>query len=282
MDELETLRYSIWDPTGNITALVESDVELDRQPSVAAALMRRHPEVEQVGFLRLSPNGELSGTELRMAGGEFCGNATMCAAALFQLRTGRRAGTEDAPETVWLCVSGLSRPVPVRLWQEGAESFRAAVRMRARLGTAERELCFEGRSGSLPLVRMEGISHLLVEPGSVFFALLADRPAAERAVRAWCAELGAACLGLMFLEAEGDAYRLTPLVYVPGSGTVFWESACASGSASVGMALAERAAAPVCLELREPGGTLRVMSEPRGMTWLEGHARLLARYGAAD
>ena len=48
----DPLQYSIFDPTGNITALVESPVPVERQPAVAAALMARHPEVEQVGFVR--------------------------------------------------------------------------------------------------------------------------------------------------------------------------------------------------------------------------------------
>ena len=34
------LRYSILDPTGNITAIVESPVEIASQPSVAGAIMR--------------------------------------------------------------------------------------------------------------------------------------------------------------------------------------------------------------------------------------------------
>ena len=42
--------YSILDPTGNITALVESPVERTRYQAAAAAIMHLHPEVEQVGF----------------------------------------------------------------------------------------------------------------------------------------------------------------------------------------------------------------------------------------
>ena len=45
------LKYSILDPTGNITALVESPVPVSGQPSVADAVMERHPDVEQVGFV---------------------------------------------------------------------------------------------------------------------------------------------------------------------------------------------------------------------------------------
>ena len=48
---IEPIHYSIWDPAGNITALVESPVEVSRQLFTASALMQRHPEVEQVGFV---------------------------------------------------------------------------------------------------------------------------------------------------------------------------------------------------------------------------------------
>ena len=123
---------------------------------------------------------------------------------------------------------------------------------------------------------MEGISHMLIRPASAFFSLLQERQRAERAVRDWCAQLKAEGLGLMFLEEEAAAsFRLTPLVYIPGSGTLFWENSCASGSAAVGGYLAETAGAPVRLELRQPGGSLRVESAPGGGTWLHGRVRLL-------
>ncbi len=272
----ELIRYSILDPSGNITALVESAVDADKRPAVAAAVMRRHPEVEQLGFFRRTPPGAPVRAELDMAGGEFCGNASMCAAALVLLED---AGKEAAAPSVSLRVSGASAPVEVRLRPEGADSFRAAVRMPPALSVAETELSLGELRARLPLVRMEGISHLIVEPGSAFFALLWDREAAERAVRSWCALLAADCLGLMFLEGEAPALRLTPLVHVPGSGTLFWEKSCASGSSAVGMYLAARSGAPVDLRLAEPGGCLRVKSAGAdGETWLIGGLRLRGRH----
>lgn len=272
----EALRYSIFDPTGNITALVESPVLAVRQPAVAAALMAQHPEVEQVGFVCFADPTSAEGSVpmLRMAGGEFCGNAAMSAAALYFLRR----GSEDVEqETVQLQVSGAAEPVEVHLSREDVDSFRAAVHMPRAQAVEGKKLRFADLCGELPLVRMEGISHLIVEPGSVFFSLLEDRAAAEGAVRTWCRELLANGLGLMFLEERADGYQLTPLVYVPGSGTVFWENACASGSSAVGMALAARMGKAADLSLRQPGGVLRVESDPaNGETWLYGRTRRIS------
>ena len=273
MEQNGTVTYSILDPTGNITALVDGGVEPGRQPALAAALMRRHPEVEQVGFLtRLPSGGEDVGAELRMAGGEFCGNASMCAAALCFPEG------EQEPRTFFLRVSGAEDPVELRLRRVGPDSFETAVCMPPALSVGEAAFSFVNLHGTLPLVRMQGISHLIVTPDSAFFLLQEDRTAAERAVREFCTALRAGCLGLLFLEENAPAWRMTPLVYVPGSGTVFWENSCASGSAAAGMYLAAKNGAPLTLTLRQPGGSLRVECDPRGKTWLYGSVRLLGRY----
>lgn len=275
MDRNDTdLRYRILDPTGNITALVETPVEPERQPETAAALMRRHPRVEQVGFVRLDrcDDGGPYRAQLRMAGGEFCGNAAMSAAALLLLNEGVSAAE---PVAVFLQVSGAAQPVEVRLTREGEDCFRAGVHMPRARELTTCSLSWGGVSGEVPLVRMEGISHLIILPGSVFFPLREEPAAAEAAVQSWCEALGEDGLGLMFLEGEAPRYSLTPLVYVPGSGTVFWERSCASGSSAVGMYLAAQTGSAARLTLEEPGGCLRVESDENGETWLYGQTRLL-------
>ena len=271
-EENRRIRYRILDPTGNITALVESPVAPDRQPAVAERLMARHREVEQVGFLTPAPEGAGVSAVLRMAGGEFCGNASLCAAALL-LPAG--AGESAA---LRLRVSGAAEPVAVSLTRETADRFSGFVVMPPALAVEEARFACGSLAGTLPVVRMEGISHVIVGESSLFFALLADRPAAERAVKDWCAQLGADGLGLMFLSGAEEEMRLTPLVYVPGSGTVFWENSCASGSAAVGRYLAKKSGAPVELALRQPGGTLRVACDPAGECRLYGSVRLLGEY----
>ena len=270
---MNDLRISFFDPTGNITALVESPVEPEEQSAAAAQVMARFPSVEQVGFVCL-PEDDAEPVALRMAGGEFCGNASMSAAALFLLRRGGAAA--DGEKTVRLRVSGVSREVQVRLKKAAGEAFLASVRMPPALSVGEQVFPFGALRDPITVVRMEGIAHAIVTPASGFFSLRSDKAAAEEAARRLCAALGAEALGLMFLEGEAPRMRLTPLVYVPGSGTMIWENSCASGSAAVGTALGKRSGARVRLELEEPGGVLRIESGGRrGETVLTGRTRLI-------
>ncbi|MBR0040749.1 MAG: hypothetical protein IJP64_05160 [Oscillospiraceae bacterium] len=268
-------RVSIFDPTGNVTALVEDEIEISAQSAFAAAVMERFPEVEQVGFVRLPANGER--IALRMAGGEFCGNAAMSAAALLLLRRGLES---DDRQRVMIDFSGVGEAVEVRLRREEKNLFRSSVRMPPAREITEMSVSVGGVEETLPLVRMQGISHVLVTPASRFFAMREDRTAAEETARGLCQALGADALGLMFLEGEAPRCRLTPLVFVPGSGTVFWERSCASGSAAAAMALSACRGEPVRLEFSEPGGTLSAESDvSRGETWLFGTTRLIEENG---
>ena len=260
--------HVIYDPTGNVTALVEDSFDVADQPAVAYAIQQAHPEVEQVGFVHEPRYDEApADVTLRMAGGEFCGNATMCAAVWWA----RRRGGDD----VLVHASGAPEPVRVSVRHEGDGSYACSVRMPYALSFDDVELTHMDMSGILPLVRLEGISHLVVAPGSGFFDLLCRCGEAEHAVRRWCAELGTDGLGLMFLDGSGPTRRLIPLVYVPGAGTCFWERSCASGSASVGMWLAHDEGAAIDVDLVQPGGTLHVTCDPTArQAWLSGHVRV--------
>ena len=285
------IQYCIFDPTGNITALVETPVDIANQPAVASRIMELEPDVEQVGFVTyvndeaLAEGGAPVG--LRMAGGEFCGNATMCAAALFAIHKGLRG--DAVPAQVKVKVSGTTEPFTVSLERQTEFGFSAAVSMppALRIGTIDlqsSEMADANESGSddkisavlsLPIVEMEGISHIIIEPDSGFFGIKDDPALAETLVRQWCGVLGADCLGMMFLDEGGLLRRMTPLVYVPGADTMFWENSCASGSAAAGMYLAAKAGLPVDVTFNEPAGRLRVESDPAtGRTVLHGSAIL--------
>lgn len=251
------LDYVLTDPTGNVTALVKTPFPVSQQPALAAALMAAEPAAEQAGFLSHDADADIA---LRMAGGEFCGNAAMSAAVLWaeanRLETGSarvrvsgaaqilRIDLERRAEGGWLCTEHLPLcPEPETV-----------------------SLQLEGRGCRLPLLRLGGIAHLIL-PGDI------DRAGIERAVPAWCAALGVDALGCMLLNASEG--RMDPLVYVPGAKTLFWERSCASGSAAAGAYLAWQRGGRVSAVLTQPGGTLYVEAAPVGEILLRGAVRVI-------
>jgi len=267
------VRYGIFDPTGNITALVESPVAVEVQPRVAKDIMSRHPEVEQVGFVTLSDAAGARRTSLRMAGGEFCGNATICCAALQAIRNQAAIGSVTPLE---IEVSGNEGPVDVVVERMAEACFSARVRMPAASSVESVQLSFGDHTGQVALVRMEGISHLIIDEDCPLHALMDEREEAEAAARAFCAVLSAEALGLMFLTHAGGQARLTPLVFVPAADTLFWESSCASGTTAAAIAQAHGTHAASDLAFEEPGGRLRVACDEDGQAWLFGTARPVA------
>ena len=102
------IKYYIADPTGNITALVLTDKSLDYK-LVSQKIMQENSSVEQVGFVDFS-GGQ---TRLKMSGSEFCGNATMSAAALYYELSGRKSSFETE-----VSVFGTDKPVKVNVTEK--------------------------------------------------------------------------------------------------------------------------------------------------------------------
>ena len=255
------MRTYILNPTGNITALVVSPYDDARKTSIAAEIMREHPEVEQVGFVCFNEFPKaLCNVTLEMAGGEFCGNASISAAALY-CRFLPPAQLEW-PISVRLMVSGARESVDVSVQKVDDNCYKGTVQIPQALEIRHKEFSFGNITEALPIVHLGGISHIIIQPDSQFWTLKNEKQAAEEAVHEWCDMLEVPGLGLLFLEGNEPDYHLTPLVYVPGSKTTVWEQSCASGLAAVGMYLAEKENRFVSLSIREPGGIQYVESDP--------------------
>lgn len=246
--------YYLYDPSGNITILVETPVPAEERAAVAARLMEREPAAEQVGFLWESEDSDIA---LCMAGGEFCGNATMSAAAV----CAAKAGLEDG--TVLVDASGAPHPVAVALAAHPDGSWSTTLDMPTPR-SVQRETLPDGTTH--PVVRFTGIAHVLLEQDAPDTKEARDE--AVKTIRDWCEALGVEALGLLYLDRAQK--RLTPLVYVPAVNTTFWESACGSGTAAVGAYLAKEANEPVDLALRQPGGTLSISASPNGPLRMSG------------
>ncbi len=237
------MEYSYYkiDPTGNITAIVETPTERSEQSRIAGLIMAADTTIEQVGFLE-KPQSAAS-VRLQMMGGEFCGNASISAAALMA----RNGGIDSGDIT--LEVSGADEPLCVKVQKLGDDKYLGTVAMPLPVGIETASL----GAVKLPVVQFPGISHVICDSS----LSVSD---AEANIRAWCEELNADALGLMFLE--GDA--LKPYVYVRSTDTAVWESSCASGSTACAAYLAAKAGASQTVALQNPCGELRIRAELRG------------------
>ena len=239
---MKAYRWVRLDPTGNITALVLSPVPEPERAAVTAALLE---ESEQVGYLT-APEDPACRAGLCMMGHEFCGNASMAAAAWLGREDGMLPGEE---RTLKLEVSGAKAPVrcDIRAPEEPSLPWIGTVEMPPVLEVQPAEA--EGRF--CVIVRMEGITHLIY-PGR-----LPDRETAERLLRDFARGRAETAVGL--LQWDEEHCFMTPLVYVRESGSMTWETGCGSGSTAVGAWKALLAGEGTSvLPVRQPGGCLKV------------------------
>ena len=235
------ISYTKIDPSGNITLIVDSFVPREDQSRIAALLMERDPEAEQVGFLEV-PEDPCCAVRLQMMGGEFCGNATLSAAAVIM----RQFGLDSCD--ILIEVSGAPEPVKVTGAISSLDCFNGEVAMPLPESISECSF-FDGFDCyTLPLVRFPGICHAIVTTDAL------TREKAERVIGAWCRQIKSDALGLMFFDR--DKRTLTPLVYVESTGTAVWEGSCASGTAAVVSYLAELDGEYASVRLSQPRGKL--------------------------
>lgn len=239
---MSSARYVILNPSGNLTALVTEWPGPEREPEITAALMR---ESEQVAYLEPPVLPESLG-RIRLMGGEFCGNAAMAFAGWLIRKELRPGETRIVPVEV----SGARGLVRCEIRGE-TEGFRGRVEMPKVLEAFALNLC------GIPLsaVRMEGICHLIREAPEPMAPL-----SAEALLRQAAAVLpGEEAIG--FLDLNPETGYMAPLVFVRGSGTTVWETACGSGSAAAGALRAlRRGNGTVNTPVAQPGGIIEVQA----------------------
>lgn len=232
--------YWKFDPTGNITLLAQGSFPPEERKRLADLLMQLEPDAEQVGFL--SPGDGECDLSLTMTGGEFCGNASLSAAAW--LLEKRQLPRGD----VSLRVSGAPEPVTVSMEKQG-DTWLGSLQMPQVQRISMETLPLGSQMLSVPVVWFPGICHCILTSQIA-------RQQAENVIRQWGQLLDTPALGLMLLN-ETD-HLLTPLVWVSGADTLFWENSCASGTSAVGAWLARKARASIQRDLIQPGGILRI------------------------
>ena len=245
------LRYTVIDPTKNITLLVTTPVQRSLQAQTAAWLLRRERDAEQVGFLEESDSAP---ARLQMMGGEFCGNATMSLGAWLCRKQHLPMGES---RDFRLDISGADDLVPCSVTAVRG-GYIGTVSLPLPLSVEQRSFPTDRGEVTLPVVFLPGICHIIAPAGTV------QPYQAESLLRRWSDSLPGEAVGLILLDEQ--RMHIDPLVYVKPTDTAVWERGCGSGSAAVACALTHQRGAGQCLSIKQPGGTIAVTTQWDGST----------------
>jgi diaminopimelate epimerase len=235
--------YSIYRPSGNDTALVHglvNDISLKKQ--INDSIQKKHSNVEQVGFV-----GKI-GDEyyLEMAGGEFCGNATRSAIHYFK---------NGKPGEMSIHVSGVSKVLNGGIYPDGKVWVNMPI-----MSSIEKVL----QKGNFAVVEMEGITHIIVPRESNEYD--PDKLKSEALVILKSLNLteNVAASGVMFTTKTEKGYKIDPVVWVKNLKTLYYETACGSGTTAVGLYESKRKDSSLDIDITQPSGMDITISVTKG------------------
>lgn len=205
-------QYSIYRPGGNDTALVGRLV-LDPvlKKKVNDEIMTQSPTVEQVGFI------DKKKLQLEMAGGEFCGNATRCAA--YQFLNGR-------PGEILIKVSGVNQRLKAGIDRNGNSWAQMPIYSDSKKIT---------KKGNYWIVELEGITQVVCEKKEKFISKEQAKKKGLEILKKLNLVQSVPASGVMFLTKANGRFSIEPIVWVRDIKTLFYETACASGTMAVGL-----------------------------------------------
>lgn len=218
---MNSFKYIIYTPGGNDTALVlRNEKDQNMRKEINDYIMKKHKNVEQVGFI----NNNLDNPELFMAGGEFCGNATRCAALYF---------LQEKPGKLHIKVSGVDYAL-----MAGITSDKEAWAEMPIYPDLQKITKLNDESSK---VEMSGITHIVInnqyekiqkkdELKKLAFSIL-NKNNLTKTVPA---------SGVMFVSKKGTKTYLRPIVWVRDVKTLFYETACGSGTTAIGLVEASK------------------------------------------
>ncbi|MCL1993640.1 MAG: hypothetical protein FWG66_11915 [Spirochaetes bacterium] len=248
MIEVEFVKIS---PTQNMTILVTSPVARERQAEIAKKIMAYDSvHGEQVGFVE-KPGDPNALARLQMAGGEFCGNASLALCA-YLVWKGALPCPAQGSVSVPIEASGAGDILRCEITRK-AGFFLGKLNMPAPDSVKHFDAEIEGASYSLPVVHLPGISHVIAETKT----LKIDKNLfAEKLIEHCDVFTKEEAFGIMFYDSASCA--IEPFVYVKTVGTRVWERGCGSGTAALGAYLASLAGGSVTADVAQPGGVITV------------------------
>ena len=210
-----TVKYSIYRPAGNDTAFVYGlKYTQEQRKKINDLIMAKHPNVEQVGFIELNNK-----PELQMAGGEFCGNATRSAASIYL--NGKSGSLQMFVNSKDLINAGVDKEG--KAWCEIPLYHGADVITKKEPG--------------IFIVKMNGMVTVVIQD-EIAKKYLVDKDNLKAMgmnfIHKYNLEYSEA-VGVMFCENVEGVIKINPIVWVKEINTLFYETACGSGTTATCM-----------------------------------------------
>lgn len=227
--------FTIFRPGGNDTCLFRGIVRDPKERKKLNQIIQKiYPNVEQVGFINDDPNSP----KLMMAGGEFCGNATRSTA--WQILKGK-------PGEIQINVSGVTGKLKAGV-NEAEEAY-------SQMPIFQDPAKVSKINNDSYIVRMEGITHFVTPSPENLFELSEDgrKTQAREQMRNLGIDQDPAA-GIIYVTSKDNSLLITPVVYVRDIDTLFYETACGSGTTAVGMVLAKTSGGSINTEIWQPSG----------------------------
>lgn len=208
------IEYKIFNPGGNITALINGcDYDTNQKKLINRMIMEKYSQVEQVGFLSNKTN------RLEMSGGEFCANATRCAVSEY---------LKENDNIIEISVSGTNKKIiGKRLNNNNVEIRLDIYKNISDLIEVKNNITYVKIDGILIVVFDEEKSkdyitklreNEEIAKNEIKQLMIKEIQTEEKAI------------GIMLLEKVSSKIKINPVVWVKDIDTVFYETACGSGS----------------------------------------------------
>ena len=227
-------KYTIYIPGGNNTALVEGiGYTAEQRKLINDRIMQDNPDIEQVGFVAL--DGE---PELKMAGGEFCGNATRSAAHFYM------HGNFGE-----LMVNINGKKVCAGVYKNGDAWCEIPL-------ISDRANMLSQLDEGIYKVKMDGmVTIVILEEQSAQY--LQNRDKLKEVTTQLIEKYGlksAEAVGVMFLETVDGKLKINPVVWVNAIETLFNETACGSGTTATAIVKSSLTGEDGSFEVLQPSG----------------------------
>ena len=211
---IKKIDYKILNPGGNKTALINGIEYTNNQKKlINDMIMNNYPQVEQVGFLSDKEN------RLEMAGGEFCINGARC--AIFEYLKGKEGKIE-------LSVSGTDKKIIGKVLKN------RNVEVKLNINKKISDL-IEIKNDFM-CIKIDGILIAVLdeEKSKKYIQKLKEN---EQATKIELKQLmindinsDEKAIGIILLEKVSQKIKMNPIVWVKEINTIFYETACGSGS----------------------------------------------------